>query len=358
MTEQQLSREAKRAIDSRVRLAAFGVLTVLGLANVAAWVTFLPGIKQGAMDQARKVAEDAARQAVEEQSNEIESVLRANMNELESRIQDSRSQLANFGTRMGQVHEELGETVGRESGKLEQIQGRMAEMQSEVDGLSTNVSSASELANRVIEMATDLEGAKGLASLDRISRLAQWINEGGDFALLMDLERRIAALEPSIQALEEGLERVSTNVQGVQESVARGAKEHSTRTKWVRRGLNGNLLTETHSVGPSPDRHGKSGVTVHGDLALRSPNPTARVYKVEYKCLSGRACGWSYAPGNHRPQGEYGASFEYLEGKRGIKWGRHYTSGPVNEQYILYYEIQKEECTEDCEAEGDHLTAG
>lgn len=122
--------------------------------------------------------------------------------------------------------------------------------------------------------------------------------------------------------------------------------KHSLELRWMKRDANGRPYRQNFDF-TGPNRHKRSAQEIFMSETLRGvANGTARIYDVTYQCLSGPG-GWTYAPGSHRPKGEYGASFR-ITSPVTFTWGRRFTSGTTVIRHTAHYEVFRRVCRENC----------
>lgn len=129
---------------------------------------------------------------------------------------------------------------------------------------------------------------------------------------------------------------------------------HRTEAKWTRVDSAGRPYQQDFHFN-GPNRHNKSSQTIHRNERLRDVDcQKTRIWDVDYECESG-PCGWTYAPNNHRPKGEYGASFRLGTDGCSFTWGRKFDSGATVIRHTARYEVLRDVCAPSCEAREPHI---
>ena len=127
---------------------------------------------------------------------------------------------------------------------------------------------------------------------------------------------------------------------------------HKLVKQWMRVNEAGQPYEQSFEY-QGPDCHNRPAHTQHQTERINAVGLIARIWDVDYTCVNGPA-GWCYAPGDHRPKGEYGASFRLIDDGGSFTWGRSFTSHPTKIRHTAKFEVFREVCSPDCKARGEH----
>ncbi len=113
------------------------------------------------------------------------------------------------------------------------------------------------------------------------------------------------------------------------------------QTIWAATDENGSPYVLQFSVG-TKNLHYFADPIVHGLYALTIPN--SRIAQIDYYCPSGRVeCQYTY-PRDGKPNPDV----ETAGDQKSFTWYRKWDGDPVDETYIVHYEVQRAVCIENC----------